>query len=191
MSDLRLRIDSMLPRGRSGRVIGFVASGSGEGTTTLARSYAQALVVGTTRRVLLLTESAWSGRSVLAALAEGAEDCPAEIRQTAQGWWLGSLLSEQAEPSQELMLQRELSWAMLRQSFDDIVIDMPATSRSRVGLLVAPYCDGVVVVLEAQKTRSPVAENLLAELRAVHARPLGAVLNKRQFHLPESLYKRL
>ncbi|MEF7613760.1 WecB/TagA/CpsF family glycosyltransferase [Aquincola sp. MAHUQ-54] len=191
MGDLRLRIDAMLPRGRAGRVVGFISSGSGEGTSTLARAYVQAVTQGTGRRALLLTESAWSGRSVLVALSQAEGDGQAEIRQTAHGWWLGSLLSEQAETSQELALQREASWDMLRRSFDEIVIDMPAASRSRAGLLIAPHCDGVVVVLEAQKTRRPVVDNLLAELRAVHARPLGAVLNKRQFHLPESLYRRL
>ena len=56
-------------------------------------------------------------------------------------------------------------------------------------MAVAPYCDGVAVVIEAESTRAPVAESLVGNLRQVRARVLGAVLNKRRFHLPARVYR--
>lgn len=188
MTDLRLQIEAALPAGRQGRVVGFIASSSGEGTSTLARSYVRAATEGTGRRVLLLSESMLPGRSVLHALAQGDEGL-GEVRQTTQGWWLGSLLDHDGPALEEVLLQRDRSWIALRRAFDEIVVDMPAASRSRAGLLVAPHCDGIVLVLEAEKTRGPVVDSLVSELRAVRAHPLGVVLNKRRFHLPAALYR--
>jgi Mrp family chromosome partitioning ATPase len=71
------------------------------------------------------------------------------------------------------------------------VIDLPAASHSRLGLAVAPYCDGVAMVVEAERTRAPVAEHLLSHLRTVRARVLGAVLNRRRYHLPQRVYRLL
>ena len=90
----------------------------------------------------------------------------------------------------ELLPRTEL-WYALRERYDEVVIDLPAPSHSRVGLAIAPYCDGVAVVVEAEKARAPVVENLIGHLRQVRARVLGAVLNKRRFHLPARIYRLL
>ena len=57
------------------------------------------------------------------------------------------------------------------------------------GLKAAAQCDGVVVVLEAEKSRGPVVEHLVSSLRAVQARVLGAVMNKRRFYVPSRIYR--
>jgi protein-tyrosine kinase len=88
----------------------------------------------------------------------------------------------------ELLVRADL-WADLRSRFDSIVLDLPATSVSRIGLVCATQCDGVVVVLEAEKTRAPVVENLINSLRAVGANMLGTVFNKRRYYLPQRIYR--
>jgi Mrp family chromosome partitioning ATPase len=48
--------------------------------------------------------------------------------------------------------------------------------------------DGVVLVVEAEKTRWQVAEQAKRILEESGARLLGAVLSRRQFHIPNALY---
>jgi Mrp family chromosome partitioning ATPase len=48
--------------------------------------------------------------------------------------------------------------------------------------------DGVVLVVEAEKTRWEVAEQAKRTLEDSGARVLGAVLSRRQFHIPAAFY---
>ena len=51
--------------------------------------------------------------------------------------------------------------------------------------------DGLVLVLEAEATRREAASAAAASLRAANVPILAAVLNKRNFPIPQKLYKRL
>jgi Mrp family chromosome partitioning ATPase len=51
--------------------------------------------------------------------------------------------------------------------------------------------DGVVLVIEAERVRTPVIERAVDTLQDCGANVLGAVLNKRRFPIPRFLYKRL
>lgn len=189
IEDLVTRIDAQL-NGPKGRVIGFIASGRGEGTTTLARAYATTVISHLRRRVLLLSvaDEGSGGSGVFPSLVDGLplDDC---LQSLPGGGFMGSLGGALAGDSLwELLVVTEL-WQDLRSRFDDIVLDLPASSSSRLGLLTAAHCDGVVVVVEAEKTRAPVVENLIVSLRAVRAPVLGTVLNRRRFHLPQRVYR--
>jgi len=186
IEELVTRIDAQLS-GPNGKVIGFVASGSGEGTTTLVRAYAGAVLSRLQRRVLVLgCDNAAARPGVLAALVAGSplEDC---LRPLPGGGFIGSLGGTD-QAMWELLVRADL-WDALRARFDSIVLDLPATSVSRVAMVTAPHCDGVVVVLEAEKTRAPVVENLIANLRSVGANLLGTVLNRRRYYLPQRVYQ--
>ena len=101
---------------------------------------------------------------------------------------LGIGVDGRRNPAWSLVGSDEL-WRALRESFDLVVVDIKSADVSDAALKVAPLCDGVVVVLEAARTRAPVVTQLLSNLQAVHARVLGTVLNKRRFHLPAALYR--
>ena len=64
-------------------------------------------------------------------------------------------------------------------------------SASPDGISLSRYVDGVVLVLEAEKTRKPVAENLKNRILQNGGNLLGMVFNNRRYHIPESVYKRL
>jgi len=49
----------------------------------------------------------------------------------------------------------------------------------------------LVLVLEANSTRKEAALMVMESLHAAQIKVLGAVLNKRTFPIPESLYRRL
>ena len=188
IDDLVARIDSSLSP-RSGRVIEFVASAPGEGTSTLASAYASANAAQLQRKVLLLVTSRRHavGPGVLQNLALG-EPVEQLLTPRDDGVYVARVGGiSTGEPGWKLLRRPEL-WANLRRHFDLVVLDMPPLEVSRAGLKVAVACDGVVVVVEAEKTRSPVVRDLIERLRAVRGNVLGTVLNKRRYHLPKRLY---
>jgi capsular exopolysaccharide synthesis family protein len=81
--------------------------------------------------------------------------------------------------------------AELRKEFDYVLIDSPPLNIYSDGIVLGQLSDGVVVVLEANSTRREAALRVAEGLRAKQVRVLGAVLNKRTFPIPDSLYHRL
>ena len=193
IDDLVARVDAEMPDRRP-RIVGFLSSSRGEGTSTLARAYAQTNAEAMGRSVLLLNSGQPENNrpSVIEALRDG-ERITEALSKRSRGLTEASLgVGPQGEPRRSAawnhLAQPEL-WRALRDSFDLVVVDMKAADESDAALKVAPLCDGVVVVLEAARTRAPVVTQLLQNLNSVHARVLGTVLNKRRFHLPARLYR--
>ena len=81
--------------------------------------------------------------------------------------------------------------AELRSEFDYVLIDVPPLNSYSDGLVLAHLSDGLVMVLEANATRREAALRVAENLRAKQVRVLGAVLNKRTFPIPDSLYHRV
>jgi Mrp family chromosome partitioning ATPase len=79
----------------------------------------------------------------------------------------------------------------LRSEFDYLLVDAPSLSRYADATALGRLTDGLVLVLEANSTRKETALNVMDNLRAAQIPVLGAVLNKRTFPIPESLYRRL
>jgi protein-tyrosine kinase len=79
----------------------------------------------------------------------------------------------------------------LRQQFDFILVDVPALNQYADAAAVAKLCDGIIMVLEANSTRREAARKMVESLQLTKTPILGAVLNKRTFPVPESLYHRL
>jgi capsular exopolysaccharide synthesis family protein len=82
-------------------------------------------------------------------------------------------------------------FAELRKEFDYVLVDAPPLSRYADAVTLGQVTDGFVLVLEANATRREVAQMAADSLRAANIRILGAVLNKRTFPIPTSLYKKL
>lgn len=79
----------------------------------------------------------------------------------------------------------------LRYSFDFILLDCPSLKDSGDAALFAPVVDGVVVVVEAERTRKEQLGTALNAIEMAQGNLLGCVLNKRQYTVPEWLYQRL
>jgi len=79
----------------------------------------------------------------------------------------------------------------LRFAFDYVLLDCPALNASDEATLLAPETDGVMVVVEADRTRREQIQNAQQAIESANAELLGFVLNKRQYTVPEWLYKRL
>ena len=75
----------------------------------------------------------------------------------------------------------------LRQSFDLVVIASPAASEAPMGLLLSRFVDGNILVLEAGRTRAPVAAELKESVSASGGAVVGAVLTRYRSFVPRFL----
>ncbi|MCK4791539.1 MAG: hypothetical protein KAV87_47850, partial [Desulfobacteraceae bacterium] len=79
----------------------------------------------------------------------------------------------------------------MKKDYRHVVLDMPAMKEARSTARLASLCDGVVLVIEAERLRWEVLLDAKAQLLKWNANMLGAVLNKRRFPIPEWLYRML
>jgi Mrp family chromosome partitioning ATPase len=82
-------------------------------------------------------------------------------------------------------------FAELREEFEYVLIDVPPLNQYADATALGKIADGLVLVLEANSTRRESALKGVETLQAARIRVLGAVLNKRTFPIPNSLYRRL
>jgi Mrp family chromosome partitioning ATPase len=79
----------------------------------------------------------------------------------------------------------------LRKEFEYVLVDVPPVALDSTSALLAPFTDGVVLVVEANSTRREVARRVKESLESAHVRLLGAVLNNRTFPIPEIIYRNI
>jgi capsular exopolysaccharide synthesis family protein len=98
-----------------------------------------------------------------------------------------------AEESRSLLSSETMKTrlAELRKEFDYVLVDSPPLNTCADGVAVGQLVDGLVLVLEANATRRGAAVKVIENLRAAQVKILGAVLNKRTYPIPASLYHRL
>jgi hypothetical protein len=75
----------------------------------------------------------------------------------------------------------------LRQTFDLVVIASPPASEAPMGVLLSPYVDGNVLVLEAGRIRAPAAAALRDSLRSSGGSVVGVVLTRCRSFAPRWL----
>ncbi|HUO17284.1 MAG TPA: CpsD/CapB family tyrosine-protein kinase [Verrucomicrobiae bacterium] len=109
-----------------------------------------------------------------------------------QNLWLLSTGSMDGSTGSVLHLEKmKTRVAELRKEFDYVLIDAPPLNEYSEAMALGQLADGLILVLEANSTRREAAVRIVENLRATQIRLLGAVLNKRTFPIPQSLYKLL
>lgn len=106
--------------------------------------------------------------------------------------WLASravLLGEDSKCFSAAGLERRL--VELHLEFDYTVLHGPSAGSVSEILLLGRLSDGVVMVLEAQRTRRAAAQKAKDLLQSANVRLLGSVLSERKFPIPASVYRRL
>lgn len=66
----------------------------------------------------------------------------------------------------------------LRESYDNVIIDAPPLGSVIDAAVIAPRCDGVVMVVEANGTSRRLAADVKKQIEMTGCRILGVVLNK-------------
>ncbi|HKS76733.1 MAG TPA: hypothetical protein VJQ82_26190 [Terriglobales bacterium] len=118
-----------------------------------------------------------------------AEALGGSSRRISNGLWQLPTTALWGESEVEFaadVLRRRLD--QLRTEFDFSVIQAPAAGRDGTAALLGQMTDGVILVLEAHRTRRLAAQKALTRLRAADVPLLGLVLSQRTFPIPERLY---
>lgn len=79
----------------------------------------------------------------------------------------------------------------LKSDYPLIVVDLPHAQELTDCFSICGLLDGVLLVVEAEKVRAPVARRAKELLVQADANLLGVVFNKRRNHVPDWLYRRL
>lgn len=202
MITLYQTIESLLPDLNS-KVIQFMGSREGEGTSTVSREYARVSAARLGKRVILLDadqhdpvqhllfninpEYGWKDALINSVPLEKAT-----YRIGNSSLFLGpaSLYSRSNHHVSDSPRLLEFI-SKLRQIFDLVIIDSPPATVSSDGISVSGTVDGIVLVVEAEKTRWPVVERLKDSIVRNGGNILGMVLNKRRYYIPDFVYNLL
>lgn len=79
----------------------------------------------------------------------------------------------------------------LRREFDYSIIHGPPAPEPGGSALIAHLADGLILTIDAGRTRRVTARRVREQLVARNVRLLGAVLLERSFPIPERLYRRI
>ena len=78
---------------------------------------------------------------------------------------------------------------VLKDKFRYILVDSPPVIPFVDVTRMSEGTDGVVLVVESERTRSEVVDHALDRLKSAGAEILGIILNKREFHIPKEIYR--
>ena len=185
------------------KVVVFAGIDHGSGCSQICASVAETLSMSAQRPVCLLEanfrspalasmfETTHHRGLTNALLLEGPVDSFAEPLSQENLWLIssGDLTSDSADLlTTECFRERVVE---LRKTFDFVIVDAPPLSRYADAISVGQLADGLVLVLEAGASHREVATDVAARLRSLNIPILAAVLNKREFPIPEKIYKRL
>jgi len=79
----------------------------------------------------------------------------------------------------------------LKQNFDYTIFDGPSVLGFSDVSVIARYFDGVIFVIECEKTRWEVLREAKENIEKVGGNILGVVLNKRKYYIPRVLYGKI
>lgn len=87
--------------------------------------------------------------------------------------------SDRLKSGQNIILQDSPGWwQALRNLAGWIIVDAPALEVSSAALTIAPAVDGIVLVVEADRTTAPEIDGARREIEARKGRLLGVVMNR-------------
>lgn len=168
----------------------------GEGATTVAVGLASALARERETRVLLLEANVRTpcfGIMLPLSTAAGLTDFAAgraapEALLTRLDDLNVSVIAAGSAPSPTVSVEVvDTLLARLQTQFDFVIIDGPPVNSYADASVIATKVDGVILVVEADRTPVAEAEAAKRQLDKIGARILGVVLNRRRSYIPAFL----
>jgi len=178
---------------QGGVVIALSSSNPGEGVTYVARALLHELakcelnsVAGVNVSFLRKLHEP-TVEAIRNSIARQAGHLPGETEEAA------SLSKSLAVPQRKGPW--EASWqyrrdciGLLREEFDYTIIDCPSLRESGDLLSIAPFVDGIILVVEANRTRRDQPRQAEQRISAAGGTFLGYILNKRVYEVPRWIY---
>lgn len=186
---------------RPSRQVVFSAAGAEMDMTRICVRTAEALASGGAGRICLV-EADLHSRPLEQSFGRTSNDggdsletagaVRASSRQISQGLWLvpaKTFLGTAANADSAAWLRLRLG--ELRREFDYAVIHAAAAVQWAGTALLSQLADGLVLGVEAHRTRRLCVRSVRDQLVGANVRVLGIVLGERRFPIPEQLYRRL
>lgn len=185
------------------KIIQFIGSVDGEGVSTIVRQFARLLATKLGKTVLILDAAHRRPTQHLFCdlahqhgwkdVVEGSESVDKAFYQAGeQNLYISPIAPDATLTSHIYNLPVASKFMLeLKQKFDFILIDSSAASVSPDCLAITRNADGVVLVVEAEKTRWQVVESIKNKIEKNGGNILGMVLNKRRYYIPKSFYRHL
>jgi len=201
MSSLFRTIESMLPCGKN-KVIQFIGSRDGEGTSTVIREFARVASAKFGKAVLLLDANV-SNQSYdlyfgepeqgLSEAVKKGEKIDSVIKRIGTSSLYTGTVSKNSTPPSRFFDAYGGSnlWLSIKRRFDFILIDSPSAAASSDGIAISRFADGVILVIEAERTRWPIVASAVKKIKKNSGNILGFTLNKKRRHIPQFIYDRL
>jgi Mrp family chromosome partitioning ATPase len=184
-------------------VVFFSACHRGAGTSSLALGFATAVATDTSDTVLLIDANfrdpvlhARCGvpraPGLSDVLADEGVDVQGVVRRVGPGSLhllpAGRVVEHPTRVADGERFGKILD--RLTPAFDVIVVDSAPVASCVETLQLMARSDGLVLVLEAERTRWEVAQAVKSRMLDAHQKFLGCILNRRRFLVPDSVYRR-
>ena len=183
---------------KAGMAVAFASTASGEGTSFISYNVACMLAAAYDQKVVWVEGNylspqmklASSTVDSLAALLQDPDRVAAlpEYPQpllVPAGPELGRVKGLFNEEAYDHLM------AGLKDRFDFVIMDLPPVMECAEAGLMAQGADGMLLVVEQRYLKWEIIHEGVRSLREMGINLLGAVVNKRQYELPNVLYKRL
>ena len=97
-----------------------------------------------------------------------------------------------AKPGLDTNIDRcRARFADLRKEFDYVLVSAPPLARESEAILMGQLADGIVLIVEANRSRRDTVRQAKEHLETAQVQILGSVLDQRTFPIPGFLYRRL
>lgn len=183
-------------------VIALTSCRENEGKTTIALSLGKSLA-DLEKKVLVvdadMRKSVMAGRNTTVKNAVGLSELLTGQRALAdcvyatQYEFLNILLAGKYPPNPVELLSAEHFAALLkelREYYDYILIDTPPLGRVIDAAVIAPSCDGTILVIDGENVRRVQAQEVVEQLTKAGSKLLGAVRNHTKKKTGKSYYYR-
>jgi Mrp family chromosome partitioning ATPase len=203
MASLAAALNGIETEGNKGIVIHVVSVHAGEGSSTVARELASHLADHSRRRILLLdadddgrAQARWFGMAEGEGVADRALDgrpidgAVAPIGNTVLH--VGLLAEDPATITNATERNAVAAlYEQFRGEYAITIIDCPPIEQAPDMVALSRHADGVVMLIEAGRTRAPIAMRARDMIADAGGRVIGVVLNKRRDYIPDFLYRLL
>ncbi len=182
--------------------IQFISSRPDEGSSTLIRAFANVAAMKLDKTVLLIDadpkgsqceyfdiEPHYSWKEVIL----GGKPMGEALYQVGRSSLYVSQMARSADDLTQIVhVQRTKALLQaLKQDFDLVLLDPPPGTVSADGLTLSHKVDGVIIVVEAEKTRWQIAHSTKEKIEMRGGEILGVILNNRRYYIPKFIYDRM
>lgn len=178
----------------------FVAATAAEGTSTIASNFASVAALERGKPVLLVdcnggpaADEPVTGPTLVEGYRDGSS---LRAKMLAAGREIAGALPVRLGQSRHPMFDvdpAELQRVMwrAREEFAITVLDCPAITSDPQSAALSRFCDGTVLVIQAEGVRKQVVQAARREIERHGGQVIGVVFNRRRFYIPDWVYNKL